>query len=63
MSEKIYNYTKITDLKDMLKKSGKEYGKKIAYQIKKEELIESIGGIEMIKYDLSMRKAMEILKK
>ncbi len=37
MSEKIYNYTKITDLKDMLKKSGKEYGKKIAYQIKKEE--------------------------
>lgn len=37
MSEKLYPYTKITDLKDMLQKSGKEYGDKIAYQIKLEE--------------------------
>lgn len=37
MSEKLYPYTKITDLKDMLQKSGKEYGHKIAYQIKQEE--------------------------
>ena len=37
MSEKLYPYTKITDLKDMLQKSGKEYGDKIAYQIKQEE--------------------------
>lgn len=37
MSEKLYNYIKITDLKDMLKKSGKEYANQIAYQIKIEE--------------------------
>lgn len=34
MSEKLYNYEKITDLKDMLKKSGKKYAEKVAYQIK-----------------------------
>ncbi len=37
MSERLYHYTKITDLKDMLKKSGKKYANNIAYQIKKEE--------------------------
>ncbi len=37
MIEKLYEYTQITDLKDMLKKSGKEYANQIAYQIKKEE--------------------------
>ncbi len=36
MSERLYEYTKITDLKDMLKKSGEKYGNKIAYQIRKE---------------------------
>lgn len=37
MSERLYKYTKITDLKDMLKKSGNEYGEKTAYQIKLEK--------------------------
>ena len=37
MSERLYEYTKITDLKDMLKKSGKKYADNIAYQIKIEE--------------------------
>ena len=37
MSEKLYDYMKITDLKDMLKKSGKKYGNQIAYQIKIKE--------------------------
>ena len=37
MSERLYDYMKITDLKDMLKKSGKKYANKIAYQIKIEE--------------------------
>lgn len=37
MSERLYDYMKITDLKDMLKKSGKEYADQIAYQIKIEE--------------------------
>ena len=37
MSEKLYEYTEIKDLKDMLNKSGEKYGEKIAYQIKIEE--------------------------
>ena len=37
MNKRLYDYMKITDLKDMLKKSGKEYANKIAYQIKIEE--------------------------
>ena len=37
MSERLYQYKKIENLKDMLKKSGKEYADKIAYQIKIEE--------------------------
>lgn len=34
--ERLYKYTEITDLKDMLKKSGEKYGEKIAYKIRKE---------------------------
>lgn len=37
MGEKLYEYEKITDLKDMLNKSGKEFGEKIAYKIKIEK--------------------------
>ena len=37
MSKKLYEYTEITDLKDMLKKSGEKYANKVAYKIKKEE--------------------------
>ncbi len=34
MSKRLYDYTKITDLKDMLNKTKKLYGEKIAYKIK-----------------------------
>lgn len=34
MNERLYAYTHITDLKDMLNKSGKEFGNKVAYKIK-----------------------------
>ena len=34
--ERLYKYIEITDLKDMLKKSGEKYGEKIAYKIRKE---------------------------
>jgi len=37
MSKRLYDYTKITDLKDMLQKSGEKYADNIAYQIKIEE--------------------------
>ena len=33
----MYTYTKITDLKDMLEKSGDEFGEKIAYKIRSEK--------------------------
>lgn len=35
--ERLYEYMKITDLKDMLKKSGEKYGKNIAYKLRQEE--------------------------
>ncbi len=35
--ERLYEYMKITDLKDMLKKSGEKYGKNIAYKLREEE--------------------------
>ena len=34
--ERLYKYIEITDLKDMLKKSGEKYGEKIAYKIRQE---------------------------
>ena len=37
MSSRLYEYLEITDLKDMLKKSGEKYADKIAYKIKKED--------------------------
>ncbi len=37
MSERLYDYIEITDLKDMLNKSGKVYADKIAYKIKIEK--------------------------
>ena len=37
MSEKIYKCLEITDLKDMLKKSGEKYGEKNAYKIRLEK--------------------------
>lgn len=33
------------------------------YQMKKSEFLKEFGGLDMIKYDLKMRKAMEVLKK
>ena len=40
------------DVKDMSSK----------YQMKEEEFLKAFGGIEMVKYDLKMRKAIEVLK-
>ena len=32
------------------------------YQMDKEEFLKLFGGLEMVKYDMEMRKAMEIIK-
>lgn len=46
-------------------KQADEEAEKLAnkYQMKKDEFLKLFGGLEMIKYDLKMRGAMEILKK
>ena len=41
-------------------KEAEELAKK--YQMKKDEFVKTFGGLEMIKYDLSMRKAIDVLK-
>ena len=45
-------------------KDAKEEAKTMAekYNMKEKEFIEAFGGIEMIKYDMKMRKAMDVLK-
>lgn len=42
-------------------KEAEELAKK--YQMKKDELLKQFGGLEMVKYDLKMRKAMETIRK
>ena len=46
-------------------KEAKEEAKKLAekYQMKEEEFLSAFGGLDIVKYDMKMRKAMEILKK
>ena len=49
---------KVTD-EDAIKEA-EETAKK--YQMEKDEFLKQIGGLDMIKYDLEMRKAMDVLK-
>ena len=46
-------------------KEAKEESKKLAekYQMKEDEFLSAFGGLDIVKYDMKMRKAMEILKK
>lgn len=46
-------------------KAAKEEAKKLAekYQMKEDEFLSAFGGLDIVKYDMKMRKAMEILKK
>ena len=46
-------------------KQAEEEAEKLAnkYQMKKDEFLKLFGGLEMVKYDLTMRAAMEALKK
>lgn len=43
-----------------VKKEAKDLAKK--YQMEEEDFLKAFGGIEMVKYDMEMRKAMETLK-
>ena len=46
-------------------KEAKDESKKLAekYQMKEDEFLSAFGGLDIVKYDMKMRKAMEILKK
>ena len=46
-------------------KEAKEEAKKLAekYQMKEDEFLSAFGGLDIVKYDMRMRRAMEILKK
>ncbi len=45
-------------------KEAKEESKKLAekYQMKEDEFLNAFGGLDIVKYDMKMRKAMEILR-
>ena len=46
-------------------KEAKEEAKKLSerYQMKEDEFLNAFGGLDIVKYDMKMRRAMEILKK
>ena len=58
--EEIMNLEKIEVTEEEAQKEAEELAKK--YQIEKEELLKEFGGIDMIQYDLEMRKTIERLK-
>ena len=60
MLEEIMNLEKIEVSKEEAEKEAEELAKK--YQMDKSQLLEQFGGIDMIQYDLEMRKTIELLK-
>ena len=60
MLEEIMNLEKIEISMEEAEKEATELAKK--YKMKKDEFLKQFGGIEMIQYDLEMRKVIETLK-
>ena len=60
MIEEIQQIEKIVVSDEDAEKEAEELAKK--YQMDKEDFLNQFGGLEMVKYDLKMRKAMELLK-
>ena len=60
MLEEIMNLEKIEVSLEEAEKEADELAKK--YQMKKDEFLTQFGGIDMIKYDLEMRKVIDLLK-
>ena len=60
MLEEIMNLEKIEVTVEEAEKEAAELASK--YQMEKEEFLTNFGGIEMIQYDLEMRKVIELLK-
>lgn len=60
MLEEIANEEKIEISDDEAKEEVKKLSEK--YQMKEEEFLMNFGGLDLVKYDLRMRKAMDVLK-
>ena len=60
MLEEIMNLEKIEVSVEEAEKEAEELAKK--YQLEKEEFLKQFGGIDMVQYDLEMRKTIELLK-
>jgi len=60
MLEEIMNMEKIEVTESDAEKEAEEIAKK--YQMEKEELLDQFGGLDMIQYDLEMRRTIEKLK-
>ena len=60
MLEEIMNLEKIEVSVEEAEKEAEELAKK--YQMEQEEFLQQFGGIDMVQYDLEMRKTIELLK-
>ena len=60
MLEEIMNLEKIEITMEEAEKEAEQLAEK--YQMEKEEFFKQFGGVEMVKYDLEMRKTIETLK-
>ena len=60
MLEEIMNLEKIEVSQEEAEKEAGELAKK--YQMEKDEFLKQFGGIDMVQYDLEMRKTIELLK-
>ena len=57
--------SEVENIRDVAKKSlGEEEAQKLAdkYDMEKEQFLQQFGGIDMVQYDLEMRKTIELLK-
>ena len=61
MLEEIAKKEKIEPTKEEVEKEAQSLADK--YQMAKDEFLEAFGGLDMIKYDIQMRRALETLKK
>ena len=61
MLEEIAKQEKIAPTKDEVDEEATNLAKR--YEMSKEEFLKAFGGIEMVEYDIKMRRAMETLKK
>ena len=60
MLEEIAKVEKLEPTDEEVEKEAESLAEK--YGMKKEEFLNTFGGLDMVKYDLEMRKAMEVLK-